>query len=245
MTHLSAPCINTITTMIFLGGGGSSQDESLVFDAFLNPGQRILILPWAQPRQRWDGMKAWIDNDVASPRGQFQPARLADEDTPFADFDVVVIPGGNTFQLLHELRTRNLVSALRDFSRSGHVYGGSAGALILGSDIAICDGVHGGMDSNNVNLVDTHAADLVGGCVVHPHYEEAEWEAHCAKWAREKGAVVLGVPERGGLQVTNDNAVNLGPEDVVVFRKDTKSAWKAGEMLEIGALRGEVKAHIS
>lgn len=62
---------NSRPKMIYLGGGGSS-DEAAVFSAAFHPPTRIVIWPWAQPSHRWDGMKSWIQSSV-EPLGSFPP----------------------------------------------------------------------------------------------------------------------------------------------------------------------------
>ncbi|KAK2592500.1 hypothetical protein QQS21_009811 [Conoideocrella luteorostrata] len=217
--------------MIYLGGGGSSTDEENVFRAvFQSPPQRIIIWPFAQPETRWPGIKTWVQESVA-PFGDFPSIGIGKEPGFGLDeADIIVIPGGNTFALLNYLQERGLVEQLRDFAQSGGtVYGGSAGAIILGADIEICDAGKGGMDNNEVGLKDASELGLLGGCVVHPHYEES-WREHCERWSVEKGVVVIGIPERGGLTVGEEGkAVNLGPEDVWLFEAGVGERWAMGE----------------
>jgi dipeptidase E len=209
--------------MIYLGGGGSEEDEAAVFAAAFQPGARIVVWPFAQPSHRWQGTLSWIQSSI-SHLGSFPPASLGTQD----DFglntaDVVVIPGGNTFLLLHHMQQHALLHPLRSFvAKGGKVYGGSAGAVLLGAGIAIIDA----MDTNDVGLRDTSALDLLSGCVVYPHYER-RWMSHCLDWSTR--ACVLGVPERAGLRVDlHGRAVNLGPEDVVVFEGGLSEVWPAG-----------------
>ncbi|MED3960953.1 Type 1 glutamine amidotransferase-like domain-containing protein [Niallia taxi] len=64
-------------------------------------------------------------------------------------FSAIYIGGGNTFSLLNAIRISRLDKALEEFiENEGVIYGGSAGAIILGSNIMAC--AH--MDANNANL---------------------------------------------------------------------------------------------
>ncbi|MDQ0276568.1 peptidase E [Arthrobacter silviterrae] len=54
------------------------------------------------------------------------------------DTDIIAIPGGNTFDLLDTLQSFGLLLTLRIFlEQGGRVYGGSAGAILMGNDITI------------------------------------------------------------------------------------------------------------
>ncbi|WP_236809547.1 Type 1 glutamine amidotransferase-like domain-containing protein [Bacillus glycinifermentans] len=64
-------------------------------------------------------------------------------------FSAVYIGGGNTFRLLKHVTDTRFNDILQSYAkRGGIVYGGSAGAIILGKHIMTCS--H--MDDNNVGL---------------------------------------------------------------------------------------------
>lgn len=72
-----------------------------------------------------------VDNTSTSPQ----------EKHKLLDADVLLISGGNTFQLLSNLRNSGLDKAIVEFSRKQDVLlaGFSAGALVLTPTIAICN----------------------------------------------------------------------------------------------------------
>ncbi|KAK3181625.1 hypothetical protein K4F52_007003 [Lecanicillium sp. MT-2017a] len=224
--------------MIYLGGGGTEVDEARLLDLAFTPGKRVVIWPFAMPSNRWEGMKQWVTSFLAS-CGDFPSIELGTEEPDFgiADADIVVIPGGNTFRLLQQMQRHNMLSALRELlARGGKVYGGSAGALILGADIAIADASVGGQDENLVAIKDTKGLDVLGGCVVYPHFELGadSFQGHCERWAKNHGVVVLGMPENCGIAVDKDGgAVNAGPGDVYVFRPaGSMTTWSAGVRMD-------------
>jgi dipeptidase E len=207
--------------MIFLGGGGSEHDEALLWNELFEPGQRIVVWPFAEPgpaRRRAVG--EWFVSALAR-RGDFAiDVWLSGTSHASLEAEVLVIPGGNTFALLAYLRRHDLWPV--DFG--GRIYGGSAGAIVLGADIAIA----GGMDSNDAGLADTRGLDLLGGCVVHPHYGP-EYAAAAREWARTNEVTVLGIPERAGVVVDGNRARNSGPATVHVFTADSWVAYRPGE----------------
>lgn len=84
----------------------------------------------------------------------------------------LLITGGNTFTLLHHLRTSGLVESIKDFAkRDNFVLGGfSAGAIVLTPTIKLA-GAIGDFDENTVGLTDLTGLKLVE-YEVFPHYED-------------------------------------------------------------------------
>lgn len=246
--------------MIYLGGGGSEHDESRVWDAAFHPGQRIVVWPQAQPAHRWAGTLSWVQTALTARGSSPDAVTLGTEalgpDHGLATADALVIPGGNTFTLLAHLRQHDLLPRVRAFlSRGGVVYGGSAGAVIMGRDVGVVEGpAEEGLDENREGMGRDFldALDALGGCVVFPHYDGgARWERHCGSWARERGVTVLGIPERGGLVVDVDVdereaggwAESVGPEEVRIFGRDgSVRMWPDGVRMglrELGAEEGK------
>ncbi len=134
-------------TGVYLGGGGSEHDEAALWDEVFIPGQRVSIWSFAMPLgPARTGSMQWLSGALRA-RGDFTIDAWGLEGT---DTDhsaerlqrshVVAIPGGNTFDLLQHLQQHDLLSALAAFlDDGGQVYGGSAGAILLGADIAIAE----------------------------------------------------------------------------------------------------------
>jgi len=226
----------------YLGGGGSESDESQLWDQlFTNPDpttHHIAVWPWAQPQSSWPDLQAWVASAVA-PRGiPASHVTLGTSPPAFGldEADVLVIPGGNAFELLDHMRTRGLMQALKQAHARGsvRVYGGSAGALVQGRDVSIIDAAIGGLDDNTIGMEDCTAADFLGGWSVYPHFEGGfvgRLAELCRKWSRERGIKVMGIPEKCGVKVEGGEwARNAGPEDVWCFEPNGKE-WvvKAGE----------------
>ncbi|WP_432489160.1 Type 1 glutamine amidotransferase-like domain-containing protein [Kineococcus sp. SYSU DK018] len=211
-------------TGIYLGGGGSEHDEAALWDEVFAPGQRVSIWSFAMPLgAARTGSVQWLSGALRT-RGDFTIDAWGLEGT---DTDrsaerlhrsqVVAIPGGNTFDLLHHLQQSDLLSALDAFlDGGGRVYGGSAGAILLGADIAIAEAE----DSNDAGVSDTRGLDRLAGAVVRPHYQPAQ-DSELQQWAKAHQQVVLALPERSGVVVTGTAehvaARNVGPEPVRVF----------------------------
>ena len=83
------------------------------------------------------------------------------------DFGVIFIGGGNTFKLLHDLKTSGAFEKIKEYLNSeGVIFGGSAGAIIFGKDLEACR-LH---DTNEVNLSDIDGFDILNGTSILCHY---------------------------------------------------------------------------
>jgi dipeptidase E len=155
--------------VLLLGGGGDAQQERPVLDRFVELAGATSIAYWpfalnlvnyanatsfteaalGRPVQTWTSLDEHSTSDVQECGGVF-------------------IGGGNTYHLLSEVRRTGFDEVLRDFARTRVLYGGSAGAILFGSDI----GTAGYFDSNDVGLVETKGLGLLGPYAVWCHYED-------------------------------------------------------------------------
>lgn len=210
-------------TRILLGGGGSAEEEGPILDRFaawVGDGS-VLYLPIAA-EQPGAAHGAWLAS-VLHPRGVRTIdmwVELSGRDPAALDgYDAIFIGGGNTWWLLHQVCSAGFEEPLRHFARRGGVlYGGSAGAILLGADIGTC--AH--MDENDVGLSDPRGLDLVGGRALWCHYQPADLPL-CTSFVRRTGLVTLLLAERSGLWVRGpadyvpvgfEPVIELAPADV-------------------------------
>ncbi|KAH8170481.1 peptidase family s51 domain-containing protein [Sarocladium implicatum] len=213
--------------VLYLGGGGSADDEGNLWNEAFQPSQRIVIWPFAQPRDRWDGTLEWFTSAMAKRGGLsstslFGSISLVDT-VPGGGLeaaDIVVIPGGNTFELLGILRSHGLLDELRSFiERGGKAYGGSAGSILMGADIGLADVERGGMDPNPIALQDTQGVGFMGDIAVYPHWDPESTNVGYEAWAKETRSRVFCLPEKSGVVVDLEKrtVTNKGPEEVMIF----------------------------
>lgn len=168
----SAPVPNRI----LLGGGGSAEDERPVYErfAFWVGGGRVLYLPIAAD-QPGAAHLAWVTSaltplgvhqiDMWTTLAGRQPAELG-------GYAGIFIGGGNTYWLLHQLRVGGFDDAIRRFALGGGaLYGGSAGAIVLGASIATCAHI----DHNDIGITDLRGLDLLDGSAAWCHYQAADY----------------------------------------------------------------------
>jgi len=205
---------------IYLSGGGSER-RTLPFDRFffndLPLGGRFLYVPIALRGSRLypdagDWMKRVVDlqdrNDLS-----FEILTSAAEmnHTRLESFDGIYIGGGNVWSLIKELIESGASKSLIDYSgEGGRIYGGSAGAIILGKRIDSAP------DKNSVRWKDTGGLSLLHELSVACHYTRA-MDPKLADWAQDNGLPLLALPEGSGMIIAGDIATCHGEDECVLY----------------------------
>lgn len=122
----------------------------------------------------WDSLAANIEPDLSK-------------------YAAIYIGGGNTWNLTKELAETNFVNNLNIFlAKGGMVYGGSAGAIILGKRIDTQE------DKNLIGWTATNGFSLVGDYSFACHFKEDQLERYRA-WAQSHQLPIICLPEDGGV----------------------------------------------
>jgi dipeptidase E len=225
-----------VSGTVYLGGGGSVEQEGAVWSAMLQRRPRILYWPFALPQEMLDGAQDWLRAGLDrhgdglslttwTSLGGHEPGELA-------EFDLLLVGGGNTFQLLREVREHGFTDAVGELlARGGDYYGGSAGAILACDSIAIAQWY----DDNEVGITDLAGLGLVRGIALLPHYERAA-EPEARRWSTAHQVPVVAVPESSGVIVVGDVMTVAGPEPAWSFngaevrRHGTGSAFSVPDL---------------
>lgn len=209
---------------VFLSGGGGAEDTVPLHAAFaaavgsgrlwywpiaLDPVERDYgeCLGWLTGALRPFGVTEIDMWDGADGIGTGTATRIAQ---PLTDYRGVYIGGGNTFRLLDIVRRVGLGSALQTFlDDGGVVFGGSAGAALLGADISTI--AH--LDPDPYGTTDTRGLDRVAGHGVFVHHVPSEVPL-VRDWARGNRRPVLALHERAGAVVADGRLTSVGFEPV-------------------------------
>jgi dipeptidase E len=210
---------------LILAGGGSERDslpldEMLAF--WLGSQGKMLYLPVAQRGMRsLDLCYEWICSTYLplnitqikmwTNLGEHQGSELD-------EFEAVYIGGGNTFSLLAQLRESGFDRYIQEyFDHDGIIYGGSAGAVVLGKDIRTVSHI----DSNEVCLLETNGLNLLDGHSIWVHYQPHDDEL-IYDFINKDNQSVLAISERGGIVFQNDRMVSAGYEPSYRFENQDK-----------------------
>ncbi|MDN7240735.1 Type 1 glutamine amidotransferase-like domain-containing protein [Planococcus sp. N028] len=115
--------------------------------------------------------------------------------------------------MLQDFRLSKFDTVIADYIHSGGtVYGGSAGAIILGSTIETC--AH--LDSNNVGLTDFNGLKMIGNYAIWCHYESNNDEI-INKFLHTKQTPVIALPEETGIYIDKETIKITGTKPATIF----------------------------
>ncbi|MCB0110921.1 MAG: Type 1 glutamine amidotransferase-like domain-containing protein [Caldilineaceae bacterium] len=205
---------------IALGGGGGAADSRLLdetFASWIGAHGRLLYLPLAmRGLTEFSNCFAWI-------RETFAPLEITNitmwhelashRSSELADFDAIYIGGGNTYSLLGEFLESRFGAALRAYVYTGgSVYGGSAGAVLLGRDLRTV--AH--MDTNSIDLQETACLNLAQDHAVWVHYTDTD-DARIHQFSQTTTYPVIALAERTGVIIEAGTMATVGYEPAYQF----------------------------
>jgi len=210
---------------IILAGGGDADDSlplDKIFADWIRPGGRLLYLPIASRGIRtFESCFEWITST-------FSPLKVTDitmwtsliehRENELDLYSGVLIGGGNTFSLLAELRESGFDEHLKEYAkRGGPIYGGSAGAVVLGRDIQTVNHI----DTNDIGLKYSEGLDIARGHAIWPHYTPGDDDL-IRSYIVENKLSVLAISERSGVILENDQIHGAGFEPAILFDENVK-----------------------
>lgn len=187
----------------------------------LPPGAPAVFVPFAGVTRGWDDYTALVATALADTGLAIEGLhRAADPVAALENAAVIIVGGGNTFNLLGQLRRQGLLDVVKRRVRAGAAYlGWSAGSnltcptICTTNDMPITD--PGGFDG----------LDLIT-FQINPHYTNAHPPGHRGETRAQRLAEfctlnpampVLGLPEGSGLRVRGQQVSLIGPHDAPLF----------------------------
>jgi dipeptidase E len=148
--------------------------------------------------------------------------------------DAIIVGGGNTFHLLHQLYQFELIGTIREKVMQGTPYiGWSAGSNIAAPGI---------FTTNDMPIIQPpsfHALHLVP-FQINPHYLDQHPPGFNGETREQRirefmvinpDAVTLGLPEGTAIQLINNKASFIGDKPIMLFRKGEKSELNSDDLL--------------
>lgn len=205
---------------VFLCGGGAgmqTRDAVKRLNAVIDHAKPCLYIPLAMEPEQYDNCFEWITgelNTVEIPH--IEMVRSVEELAAkrMEDYSFLFLGGGNTFKLLKALKTSGTFERIQEYLKNGGVaFGGSAGAIVFGKDLAAC----GLDDANEVHLQETDGFDVLHGVSILCHFTNrtAEKDQQSKQYLLElsKHTKAVALPEEVTLLVKDDGveAIGQGP----------------------------------
>ena len=185
--------------------------------------RRALFVPFAAVSLPWEEFGAKVGEALA-PLGV--SVDLVRSVSDVLEAELIIVGGGNTFQLLRECRTRGLLQDIETAVRAGTKYlGWSAGANLACPTIKT---------TNDMPIVDPGGLEALGliPFQINPHYLNVSFPGHhgetrderLTEFARVNPRLpVLGLPEGDWLRVSGATVELGGPHAAVWFEGQTPS----------------------
>lgn len=208
---------------IYLSGGGNEK-QSFPLDKFffrtLPKNGRFLYIPIAlRGHKLYPTAHLWMKSITElHERADVQFETLDDPSKYQLDllkeFNGVYIGGGNTWSLIKELKDSGFSDILiQCLQAGGQVYGGSAGAIIMGKRIDTHD------DENKVDLKDTSGFNLLNNFSIACHFKDEQNERF-KMWAINNSLPIICLPEETGLIIENGVALCAGTKPCTIYFAD-------------------------
>ena len=222
-----------MTGKIYLCGGGDEKQTYEVDEDFLKNVKTILYIPWAWPNDDFKSCEKWFQNCMKKHK-EVKIRTLTEIKIPksIEKYDAIYIGGGNTFKLLGRLKEVGLDKKLIKLYKKGKkIYGGSAGALIWGSDIKtafLC------MDKeeNMVNLRDTSGLNFVSNHDIQAHFEANQIKEH-QEYISKTGRSIIAIPEDSALRISEKELLVVGLSPITIISKDSYKTFKPNSIAKI------------
>ncbi len=206
---------------IFLGGGGMAEQSHALDEIYFSlhqPGSRILYIPVATIRQAGIGMEGcydWFSSVVTThavdKEVDFVLLSEEQEIPPLEEFTSVYLGGGNTYRLLQYLFANQGHQKLHEYVQSGGmVYGGSAGAVVLGKEIRTVE------EERLEGLPSTQGLNLLQEYSVLPHFSATD-RVRAQEIATRLNTKIIAIPEEAGLVLDASGSVITNIGNVAFF----------------------------
>jgi dipeptidase E len=217
-------------------GGEYLAHASDAFAELFGARRTAWFVPFAGVTTAWDDYTRVVQEALAPMGVQVTGAHTGAPPDPSG---VILVGGGNTFHLLRECRTRNLLAPMRQLVLAGTPYAGwSAGANLACPTIRT---------TNDMPIVDPGGFDALGFLAfqINPHFTNAMPPGHQGETREQRLAefvranpdvAVLGVPEGDWLRVRGRDVTLCGPRDAVWIRHGVASTPVAPGAVPAGLL---------
>lgn len=213
---------------IFLCGGGDGSQTTNAYkklNEIIDHTKPLLYIPLAMESDKYSSCYEWITNElkdlnISSIEMINQASEIITKN--LEDYCAIFIGGGNTFKLLNDLKISGAFDKIKSFiNNNGIIFGGSAGAIILGKNLKSCalD------DDNTVNLEDISGYDVLNGYSILCHYtnrtQEKDEESKKYLLNLSKKEKIVALPEEDTIFINEDNVEVIGNRPYYIFNNNT------------------------
>lgn len=219
-----------------VGGGGYLAAAAPMIDSFLGTKPlTIAFVPFAAVDGDYEAYAAKVEEGLAKLPHTIRIVTPHNGKTTIEESDVIMVGGGNTFKLLHDIYHLDLFTLIQRKVGEGTSYiGWSAGANLAGKTICT---------TNDMPVIQPQSFTAFGFLPfqLNPHYYNVVLEGFHGETRDQRlteflllnpGVPVVGLPEGTALQRMNGSLKLLGKERAILFQYNGK-----GQVPESGKLQ--------
>jgi dipeptidase E len=205
-----------------VGGGGFLEKAlPLVVDFIGSEPLNIAFVPFASVQKDYEAYGDMVKQAFKSLPYSINTVIPANAKEVLQHADVIMIGGGNTFKLLHDIYDQELFDIISNKVKNGMPYvGWSAGANLTGMSIST---------TNDMPIIQPRSFASFGffPFQINPHYVNLIVEGHHGETRDQRieefvtlnpGVPVVGLPEGTALELANDVVNFIGESDGVIFK---------------------------
>jgi dipeptidase E len=182
---------------------------------------KVAFIPFASVDRDYDHYLSMVQEGLASLSLDIVLVNEENAATVLKETDVIMVGGGNTFKLLHDLYALSILETIKEKIKTGTPYiGWSAGANIAGRSIAT---------TNDMPIIEPAGFSALGFLPfqINPHYLNQQPEGFHGETRDQRltefikmnpGASVVGLPEGTALVREGKNLRYLGSVPAVLFQ---------------------------
>lgn len=180
----------------------------------------IAFIPFAAVNEDYEGYTKMVIDGLKALPYKIATVLPASAKKTLQDADVIMVGGGNTFKLIHDLHELKLLDIIRDKVSNGTPYiGWSAGANILAPGIGT---------TNDMPVIEPKSFNALGllPFQINPHYNNALPAGHRGETRDQRleefvimnpGLPIVGLPEAAALLLNEGTLQLVGDIDGVLF----------------------------
>lgn len=210
-----------------VGNGGFLEHAiPLIHDFIEDNKMSIAFIPFASVRLDYTAYGTMVKEAMASLPYSIKTVTPANAKSVIEKADVIMVGGGNTFKLLHDIYDHDLYELVQGKVKNGTPYiGWSAGANITGRTIST---------TNDMPIIQPKSFIAFGffPFQINPHYINQTVEGHNGETRDQRleefvvlnpGIPVIGLPEGIALQLSGSALNFIGDKECVLFQSDANN----------------------